>query len=64
MLAPIFFGWFSWMTKSAAIVWAPLTVQGGSIFHVSFGAIIGVYVWGRTKEKEASVENVRTLSKD
>lgn len=55
MLAPIFLGYFSWMTKAAYIPWVPLTIQGGSIFHLSFGAIIGVYAWGRTKEKISGV---------
>lgn len=51
MFAPIFLGFFSWMTKAAYIPWVPLTIQGGSIFHLSFGAIIGVYAWGRSQEK-------------
>lgn len=31
--------------------WQPLTTGSGSMFHLSFGAIIGVTAWGRTKEK-------------
>ena len=35
--------------------WEPLTLQGGGLFHLSFGAIIGVTSWGRTKERVSSV---------
>jgi hypothetical protein len=26
-------------------------LQGGGLIHLSFGGIIGVYAWNRTKEK-------------
>ena len=35
--------------------WQPLTLQGGGLIHVSFGAILGVSAWGRTQEKLAGV---------
>ena len=54
--APVFFGWFSWFTKTEMLAWAPLTLQGGGLFHLSFGAIIGIYAWGRTREKFADDE--------
>jgi hypothetical protein len=31
--------------------WGPLTLQGGALFHISFGAILGITAYGRTKEK-------------
>lgn len=31
--------------------WQPLTLVGGGMFHLSFGAIIGVTAWGRTRER-------------
>ena len=37
--------------------WQPLTLQGGGLIHVSFGAILGVSAWGRTQEKLAGVSN-------
>ena len=42
--------------------WQPLTLQGGGLIHISFGAILGVAAWGRTKEKMAGVAgNDQTL---
>lgn len=32
-------------------VWKPITLEGAGLVHLSFGAIIGVAAWGRTKEK-------------
>ena len=31
--------------------WQPLTLQGGGLFHVAMGAVIGISAYGRTKEK-------------
>lgn len=31
--------------------WQPLTLQGGGLFHLAMGAVIGVTSYGRTKEK-------------
>lgn len=35
--------------------WKPITLDNGGIMHVSFGAILGVYAYGRTKEKLAAM---------
>lgn len=33
------------------VPWLPLTLSNGGMFHLAFGAIIGVTAWGRTREK-------------
>jgi hypothetical protein len=33
--------------------WQPLTLGGGGLFHVAFGALLGITSWGRSKEKLA-----------
>jgi len=35
--------------------WVPLTLQGGGLFHLSFGAIIGVAAFTRGREKVAAI---------
>lgn len=37
--------------------WRPITLDNGGIMHVSFGAILGVYAYGRTREKLAAMTN-------
>ena len=31
--------------------WVPITLQGGGLFHVAMGAVLGVSAYGRTQEK-------------
>lgn len=38
---------------SITVPWVPLTLQGGGLFHVAMGAVLGVAVYGRTQEKIA-----------
>ena len=52
MIAPIL-----WSTIQALFhggittQWQPLTLQGGGLFHVAMGAVIGISAYGRTQEK-------------
>lgn len=34
-----------------AMQWQPLTLQGGGLFHIAMGAVIGINAYGRTQEK-------------
>ncbi len=40
--------------------WQPLTLQGAGLFHISMGAILGIAVYGRTKEKIENATNTDT----
>jgi hypothetical protein len=31
--------------------WVPITLQGGGLFHVAMGGVLGVTAYGRTQEK-------------
>lgn len=31
--------------------WQPLTLQGAGLFHIAMGAVLGIAVYGRTREK-------------
>ena len=37
--------------------WAPITLQGGAMFHLSFGAILGATAWKKKDEIEAHNNN-------
>lgn len=41
------------------VQWQPLTLQGAGLFHIAMGAVLGIAVYGRTKEK---IENATTVS--
>lgn len=51
LAAPVFFAWFSWVTKSNMIQWMPLTLQGGGMYHIAMGAIVGVTSWQKSQER-------------
>lgn len=57
IVAPVFFAWWSYFTQTSMGQWTPLTLQGGGVFHISFGAIITMTSFGRTKEKLAQAIN-------
>ena len=40
--------------------WVPITLQGGGLFHVAMGAVLGVSAYGRTQEKVAGASSVST----
>jgi hypothetical protein len=39
--------------------WRPLTLEGGGLFHLAFGAILGVSAWTRGTEKTAAIQQGR-----
>lgn len=50
MLMPIFWPVAMFFLKIPFVAWAPLTLQGGALIHITFGAVLGLYAWGRTNE--------------
>jgi len=62
MLAPILGQIWSWWVHVPYVVWVPLTVQGGGLFHVSFGAILGVSAWGKYIENRESISKLPDYS--
>jgi hypothetical protein len=57
LLAPIFFAWYAYFTHTNLVVWVPLTTQGGGLFHLSMGAIVGVNSYSKTQERVAITNN-------
>jgi hypothetical protein len=39
--------------------WVPLTLSNGGLFHMAFGAILGVAAWTRGQEKVEGVRNAK-----
>lgn len=54
ILGPILFNILQYYTPGQAVgMWTPLTLQGGGMYHIAMGAIVGVSAFGRTQEKLA-----------
>ena len=43
--------WETQVANDAFRQWVPITLQGGGLFHVAMGAVLGVSAYGRTQEK-------------
>jgi len=52
--------WETAIQNDAFRQWVPITLQGGGLFHVAMGAVLGVTAYGRTQEKVAGVANAST----
>lgn len=49
--------WETQAANDAFRQWVPITLQGGGLFHVAMGAVLGVTAFGRTQEKIAGATN-------
>ncbi len=45
--------WETQAANDAFRQWVPITLQGGGLFHVAMGAVLGVSAWSRGQEKMA-----------
>jgi hypothetical protein len=49
---PVLWSLLQAMSKGAVTSqWQPLTLQGAGLYHIAMGAVLGIAVYGRTKEK-------------
>ena len=47
LIAPIGFPILSTFLGIETIIWKPLTLEGGGLYHLAMGAIVGVTSWSR-----------------
>ena len=45
-----------WNPGQAVGMWVPLTLQGGGLVHIAFGAILGISAFTRGQEKVAQIQ--------
>jgi hypothetical protein len=57
MVGPILYNVLQYMNPGQHLeMWQAVTLQGGGLYHLSMGAIIGITAFGRTKEKMAETK--------
>ena len=49
--APVAFSLAQYLLEQPLVQWTPITLQGAGLIHMSFGAVLGITAWGRTREK-------------
>jgi hypothetical protein len=58
VLGPILFNLLQYWNPGQAIgMWVPLTLQGGGMYHIAMGAVLGISAWTRGQEKVALVNS-------
>jgi hypothetical protein len=56
IIGPILFNILQYYNPGQAVTsWTPLTLQGGGLYHLAMGAILGISAYTRGKEKEAMI---------
>ena len=57
ILGPIYFNILQYWNPGQAVgMWQPLTLQGGGLIHIAFGAILGISAWTRGQEKVEAIK--------
>lgn len=52
ILGPILYNMLQYWNPGQAVgMWTPLTLQGGGMYHIAMGAILGISAWSRGQEK-------------
>ncbi len=52
IIGPVVYNSLQFMTSSQHIeMWQAITLQGGGLYHLSMGAVLGISAYGRTQEK-------------
>jgi hypothetical protein len=64
IVGPIMFNALQAWAKQPIVEWTPLTMSGGGMVHIAFGAILGAASWGRTIEKTTALRNPPEKPKD
>jgi hypothetical protein len=62
IIGPILYNLLQYWNPGQAIgMWQPLTLQGGGLIHIAFGAILGISAWTRGQEKIETITADRII---
>ena len=59
---PILYNVLQYMNPGQHLdMWQPLTLQGGGLYHIAMGVVLGITAHGRTQEKINGVDSAPSL---
>jgi hypothetical protein len=64
VLAPNLTYLYSYLFKTTYTPWVPLTTQGGGLFFVAYGGILGISAWGKFSENKEMMRFTQDQSSD
>lgn len=56
VIGPVLTMIFFYNTDGSYVQWMPLTIQGGGLYHLAMGAVLGITSWSRGQEKLKRIE--------
>jgi hypothetical protein len=57
VLGPILYNVLQFLNPGQHLeMWTAITLQGGGLYHIAMGAILGISAYGNTKEKISGAE--------
>lgn len=56
---PAAWSWYQGSLGQVLTQWQPLTLQATGFFHLTMGAVLGIYAWKRTDEKLSQVDIIK-----
>ena len=63
MIGPIYYNLLQYYNPGQHIdMWQAITLQGGGLYHLAMGAILGISAYGRTQEKISPNTNMSYMS--
>lgn len=61
ILGPVLYNLLQFWNPGQHIgMWQSLTLQGGGLIHIAFGAILGISAWTRGQEKVEAIKSAPT----
>lgn len=65
MIGPIYYNLLQYYNPGQHIdMWQAITLQGGGLYHLAMGAILGISAYGRTQEKISPNTNSQYMMPD
>lgn len=59
MVAPILLAIYSAIRDIPLVAWHPLTLEGGGMYHMALGAVLGVAAWTRGQVQLEATKQVQ-----
>lgn len=57
MFAPILSAVYATINEVSMTPWHPLTLEGGGLYHIAMGTVLGITAWTRGQVQIQSVKN-------
>jgi len=57
VIAPVLSALYAFYTDTPLVHWAPLTIQGGGLYHLAMGAVTGITSYAKSRERTELIKS-------